>query len=968
MSVKNTVTLVPYGEDILAVAAHRIITSATSLPDLTRTIVLLPDLQFAPRLRRQLLQQANGHGHGALLGPLINTTQQWLCEQHAVAQQIPGRARRELMLVEVLKQHPAVFEGSNPWQISACLVSLFDELTLNRVAIPDDLPGFTARLKSAYGIEDRLPEPLGMEAGMVHQLWKAWHVQLNTEDMLDPGIAMLQRLAMHRSADDDYHYYLVGFDAINGAELEWITALLADGRAECILYRHTHWLDDNITPPIRELLQDPDNSTPAPPSSLCLDSIFQSGATPPGERADAFVGSHQDSPLSGGMAIFPANSAEQEARAIDLQVRQWLLEDKQPIGIITEDRRLARRVRALLERAGIALQDTGGWALSTTSAAAALERWLETVEEDFAHQPLLDVLKSPFVFPDSDREQLSNTVYRLEQDIILHENIARGLERYRHHIELRLQRLSTTWTQDTAARLHLLLNQLDQAADPLREFIGDAQSRPAALLEGLRESLNIIGIWEAFENDPAGQRIISEWQQLYAAVHNSDLDMSWIEFRSWFGAALERHDFRPATADSPVSLLTLQQAQLGQFNCLVTGACDREYLPATSGKSPFFNDPVRHDLGLPVWPERYQLQLHRFRRLLESAPEVLLTWHQEDNGEMRLPSPWLEAIQTFHQLAWQDDLVCHTLETLLNHPATRVQGCNNLPLPEAGHYPAPVLPAALLPTTLSASAHRHLIDCPYKFFAAYGLKLKPRETVKEALEKADYGSLVHQALEIFHTGKRGYPDPLGETLTLKNRLQGIALLEQISDKVFSQRLEDNIEHRAWLRRWWVLIPEYIDWQIEHQVEWAFTAAEQDGEAALTSGRTLKGRVDRIDSNASGYAILDYKTGSAPRQDDIDSGEEVQLPSYALLNDTLPVRVEYLYVDGKVRGGACLEGQDLATLASAVGQRLGGILDAIAAGTPLPAWGDMHSCRYCEMDGLCRQQAWLDTPQAVETGA
>lgn len=966
MSVKNTVTLVPYGEDILAVAARRIIATATSLPDLTRTVVLLPDLQFAPRLRRQLLQQANGHGHDALLGPHINTTEQWLCEQHAVAQQIPGRARRELMLVEVLKQHPAVFEGSNPWQMSACLVALFDELTLNRVAIPDDLPGFTARLKAAYGIKDRLPEPLGMEAGMVHQLWKAWHVQLNSEDMLDPGLAMLQRLGMHRSADDGYRYYLVGFDAINGAEQEWITALLAAGRADCILYRHIHWLDDSITPPIRELLHPSENSTPAQPSSPCLDAIFQAGATPPGERADAFVSSHRDSPLGGGMAIFPANSAEQEARAIDLQVRQWLLADKQPIGIITEDRRLARRVRALLERAGITLQDTGGWALSTTSAAAALERWLETVEEDFAHQPLLDVLKSPFVFPNSDREQLGNTVYRLEQDIILHENIARGLERYRQHIDLRLQRLSTTWTQDTAAQLHLLLNQLDQAAEPLREFIGDAQSSPAALLAGLRESLTIIGIWEAFGNDPAGQRIIGEWQQLHAAVHNTDLDMSWIEFRSWLGAALERHDFRPATADSPVSLLTLQQAQLGQFNCLVIGACDREYLPATSGKSPFFNDPVRHDLGLPVWPERYQLQLHRFRRLLESAPEVLMTWHQEDNGETRLPSPWLEAIQTFHQLAWQDDLLCQTLATLLNHPATRVQGCNSLPLPQAGHHPAPVLPAALLPTTLSVSAHRHLIDCPYKFFAAYGLKLKPRETVREALEKADYGSLVHQALEIFHTGKKGYPDPLGKTLTLKNRLQGIALLEQISDKVFSQRLEDNVEHRAWLRRWWVLIPEYIDWQIEHQVEWAFTAAEQDGEAALSSGRTLKGRVDRIDSNASGYAILDYKTGSAPKQDEVDSGEEVQLSSYALLKDTLPARVEYLYVDGRVRGGAVLEGQQLTTLASAVRLRLGEVLDAIAAGTPLPAWGDMHSCRYCEMDGLCRQQAWLDTPQAAET--
>jgi len=866
------------------------------------------------------------------------------------------------MLVEALKQHPDVFSGSNPWQISASLVSLFDELTLNRVNIPADLKTFTDCLKTAYGIEDQLPEPLGMEATIVHRLWKAWLAQLSAEDMLDPGMSMLQRLAMNQSAQDDHYYYLVGFDSIKGAELEWISTLLDAGRAECIIYQHSQWLDDSITPPIRALLQDPANDTPDKPASRCLNSIFQAGASPTGERAKTFAESCPVSPLRGNIAIFPANSAEQEARAIDLQVRQWLLEDKQPIGIVTEDRRLARRVRALLERAGITLQDTGGWALSTTSAAAALERWLETVEEDFAHQPLLDVLKSPFVFPDDDREQLGNTVYRLEQDIILHENIARGLERYRHHIDFRLQRLTTSWTQESAEQLHQLLNQLDQAADPLREYLGEPRTRPALLLEALRDSLIIIGIWTSFESDPAGQRIIQEWQLLYDAAQNSTIDMSWIEFRAWFGTALERHDFRPATSNSPVLLLNLQQAQLGQFEALVIGACDREYLPATPAKSPFFNDPVRHDLGLPVWPERYQLQLHRFRRLQESAPEVLLTWHREDNGETRLPSPWLEVIQTFHQLAWQDDLVCHALEVLLNHPATRVAGINKLPVPRPDHYPAPVLPTALLPATLSVSAHRHLIDCPYRFFAAYGLKLKPREAVKEALEKAEYGSLVHQALEIFHTGRAGYPGPAGKMLAGENRSQAIALLEQVSDKVFSTRLEDNIEHRAWLRRWRVLIPEYIDWQIKHQAAWSFASAEQEGETELTPGRVLKGRVDRIDSNPSGIAILDYKTGAMPKQDEVNRGEAVQLPSYALLTKTLPSRVEYLQVDGNVRSGASLEAEELTTLAGAVKQRLVSVLESLEAGTPLPAWGDVQSCRYCEMDGLCRQQAWLETPR------
>ncbi|MGD8629614.1 MAG: PD-(D/E)XK nuclease family protein, partial [Gammaproteobacteria bacterium] len=637
-------------------------------------------------------------------------------------------------------------------------------------------------------------------------------------------------------------------------------------------------------------------------------------------------------------------------------------------GIVTEDRRLARRVRALLERAGIHLQDSGGWALSTTSAAAALERWLETVEEDFDHQPLLDVLKSPFIFPDADPESHGSSVYRLEQDIIRHENIARGLARYRHHIDARLQRLPTGWRAATAESLHILLNRLDQAAEPLRAFLQAEPANPQALLQALRASLEGLGMWHAFADDPAGRRILQEWQLLHDAAGHSRVTLNWIEFRAWFGSALERHDFRPATGDSPVLLLTLQQAQLGQFAGLVIAACDREHLPARTAASPFFNDPVRRDLLLPAWPERHALQLQRFRRALESAPEVLLSYTREDNGETRLPSPWLEAIQSFHEIAWQDNLCSPELEALLDVPGSSVRGANPLPAPTAAGYPAPRLPADRVPAAMTVSAHRSLIDCPYRFFAAYGLALKPREVVSEALEKAEYGSLVHQSLEVFHAGKPGYPAAFTGALNRDNRAAAIARLEEISRSVFSRDLEDNFEHRAWLRRWLQLVPAYIDWQARRQQTWSFQAAEQQGARELASGQLLRGRLDRIDSGPGGTAIIDYKTGSLPKQAEIDSGEDVQLASYALLADSLPARVEYLQVDGKIHPGACLEGAELAHLATAVGERLVSVLTHMQAGAPLPAWGDADTCRYCEMDGLCRKQAWLEPPGAAGENA
>jgi ATP-dependent helicase/nuclease subunit B len=467
-------------------------------------------------------------------------------------------------------------------------------------------------------------------------------------------------------------------------------------------------------------------------------------------------------------------------------------------------------------------------------------------------------------------------------------------------------------------------------------------------------------MWQAFENDPAGQRIQQEWRLLHDAASECGLHMHWSAFRAWLGSALERHDFRPAIDHSPVWLLNLQQARLGRFAGIVVGACDTEYLPPAATRSPFFNDRVREELGLPAWPELHQRQLNRFRTLLESAPQVLLTWHREQDSEQRTPSAWLARIEVFHALAWQHDLQDERLAARVDHPDTRVRGEHPLPAPRSTRMPRAQLPAAALPDDLSVSAHGTLIDCPYRFFAASGLRLRAREEVKQALEKAEYGSLVHRALEVFHQGADGYPAPLPQPLVEAQRETAGQQLEQVSRQVFTRELEDNFEHRAWLRRWLALVPPYIDWLIGHQAGWRFQAGERNCERQLAGGHKLVGRIDRIDNDANGTLIIDYKTGTAPKQPEVDAGEAVQLPCYALLQPSTPSAVQYVLLDNKkVRTGSALEGEPLGGLSAAVLARLESMLSEIAAGTPLPAWGDEDTCKYCEMDGLCRKQAWPD---------
>ncbi len=223
MTQTPAVILYPRRDDLLAQAARHIVSQAGQLPDLTDTVVLLPELLFAADLRRHLLAAAHEHDCQALLGPHINTLPQWLAGQVPLTQEIPGRARRELMLVEAIQAHASLFGEQDPWSLASTLITLFDELTLNRVPVDVDPAAFTQRLQSAYGLAGALPEPFDMEARIVQRLWTAWHTQLHAGDMLDPNAALLARLAHYKPAASGTRLYFVGLDDVSNAEAEWLS-------------------------------------------------------------------------------------------------------------------------------------------------------------------------------------------------------------------------------------------------------------------------------------------------------------------------------------------------------------------------------------------------------------------------------------------------------------------------------------------------------------------------------------------------------------------------------------------------------------------------------------------------------------------------------------------------------------------------------------------------------------------------
>ncbi len=973
----SPVRLTGFGEDPLLSLAELVVgENRDTLPDLSGITILLPGLESAARLRHLLLESASRQGCPALLGPRIRTLRSWL-GKHWPTPELLNSRRRELLLTEVLREHPQLYGKGQPWTLTRSLTELFDELTLHRGELPQEYAEFRALVASGYGTGAEIPEALSREATLIHTLWRAWRDQLDAEGALEASGAYLRQLAeCAANPPPGERLYLAGFHTLSRAEAAWLGRMLQHSRTTLLLQGRIGGSGDADAChpdaiPARLLRQ---LALPAsaisggavPPSALgtFLESAYRTNGVPMRQRAQRIASSCPDDPLAGRVLLFAACGRDQEARAVEIQVRRWLLEGCRQIGIVTDNRRLARQIRSLLEQGGVTLSDFAGWALSTTSAAASLERWLQTVEQEFDQLPLLDLLKSPFLLPDLPRARRLAAVYRLEQDIIRGGNIARGLQRYRRQIELRRNRLPH-WTRQAATEVEALLDRLEDAARPLLPMLA-GRHQVRELVAALRSSMALLGMEQALADDAAGSSVIHEIEQLSQAAEGSALAMSWGEFRSWLGSTLEHVNFRPPAAHDRVQLLSLAQTGLASFDAVVLAGAEKEYLPAAGVRSPFFNDSVRLELGLPTRQQNDATQFYLFRRLLQAAPRLLITLRSEQDGEPITPAPWVEILRTFYHLAYRRELPDGGLPGLVRHPAAMVFRCDTDILPAPPRRPAPAVPPELLPETISASTHQQLVDCPYLFFTANCLRLAAPEEIREELAKVDYGERVHRCLEAFHSDLDGLPGPFPDPLEHSGSAAAIDLLEQISRKVFARDLEDNFLHRGWLQQWLATIPYYVEWQIQRvadrfQLRRVEVAAEMESSALPCR---LKGRIDRIDQGASGPAIVDYKTGRAATREEILRGESVQLPFYSLLAEAItgktPERAEYLVLDSKgVKSQAPLEGAELREISAAVAQRLHAMLEQIRAGAELPAWGDDSCCRYCPMPGVCRRQGWLN---------
>ena len=904
--VQRTTTSAP---EAIPSAARAVIADFTGrVPDLREAIVFLPNLHAAADFARELAIAARTP---AVLLPHLTTLSLWASELELEAP-VLTHAARHAMLYRVLAERGWLKEA-DLWSVAAELAALFDELTREAAVLPPDLRAFTHQLEKAY--RGRTGAAFNFEARLVHELW---HAAGRAGGALDPEGAYQVRLA--RLAEQiALPIYAVGLSDLSKSEMQFFERAAARVPVHCFDVNYS--AGDAV--------------------SETLAFAWPQGGQPRDllTRSEELKAASPRSALTDRVRIFGASSAEEEAQAVDVTVREWLLQGKKSIAVVVNDRLTARRARALLERAQVLVEDETGWAFSTTSAATVIGRWLDIAANDAYYRDLLDLLKSPFAFHDKPREHRQAAVWRLET-YAREESVVSGLRNFVALAESR--------------RDHEVLDMLRRVERGIATLVRG--KRPISRwLTALVSSLGDIGVAQGLGSDSAGEQLLDLLERLKQELNEEPLPIAFAEWRRWLGRELETATFRDRAIESPVIFTHLAAAQLRRFDAIFLLGCDAAHLPGPDRATLFFNQSVRAELGLPTSSERVARIERQLVALFACAGAAVMTWQSRSGaGEPNLPSPQLERLTTMHRLAYGDGLEDTALLQRLRHAQLRF--ADTLDAPGMTAVPMPAPPAALVPGNISASAYNTLMACPYQFYVRYVLCLAKLDDVQEEIEKRDYGQIVHEVLAQFH---RAHPHILDIDAKCAERE-----LEALSAHAFADSMARSYHARAWLMRWRALIPEYVEWQRRHeQSGWSWHASEAAREVEMVTpgGRSLKlrGRLDRVDSNADGtYAVIDYKTQRVDplKRKLADKGEDVQLPVYALLWNQPVAQALFLSVE---REGVTPVpvGEDLAELTEATRLRLATLYDALHDGARLTAQGVDAVCEYCEVRGLCRRNYW-----------
>jgi ATP-dependent helicase/nuclease subunit B len=618
---------------------------------------------------------------------------------------------------------------------------------------------------------------------------------------------------------------------------------------------------------------------------LVSETMRPSGAT--AQWHDRLAEPEVSAKISSGMAnlaVVEAPNSEMESLAIAIAMREARHLGKSA-ALVTPDRALARRVMAALTRWNLEFDDSGGAALTDTSAGIFARLTAEAAAKGLEPPTLLALLKHPLFRLGSAQGALKRAIEVLELAVLRgtrpqagSSGLARDFDRFRTELKkLNKGETSSLHRSEQRAKLkedeldlaQLLIASLQQAFAPLESL---ASSKPYDFAELAQRHYEVLtalccdrdGVAVVFEGSQ-GSALAAAFDELLGEQKPSGLMVQLGDYAEVFQTAFaDRVVRRPEHADAQLQIYGQLEARLTESDRVILGGLVEGVWPPATRVDPWLSRPMRHELGLDLPERRIGLSAHDFAQLLGHG-EVILTHAAKVGGAPAVASRFLHRLEAVAgEARWN---------AAKQAGASYVGFADELDRPdkvEPIEQPAPKPPLAIRPLKLSVTAIEDWLRDPYTIYAKYILRLDPLDPVDMPLSAADRGSAIHNALgEFTETYAATLPPDI------------VATLRGIGAKHFAPLMERPEAKALWWPRFQRIVGWFADWETARRDNLSRIFAETRGEIGipLDKARTfiLSARADRIERRHDGsFAILDYKTGQPPTGKQVRMGLSPQL--------------------------------------------------------------------------------------------
>jgi RecB family exonuclease len=438
---------------------------------------------------------------------------------------------------------------------------------------------------------------------------------------------------------------------------------------------------------------------------------------------------------------------------------------------------------------------------------------------------------------------------------------------------------------------------------------------------GVLDALGLLDVSLAKESNETAQHNERVYEKYLQFIHTFQEEE--LRFKEWLYLWMKALSM--ITIDDvrggKVTVMGVLETRGVSFDGVVIVDFNDGIVPASSSKDQFLNSSVRAFAGLPTRSDRESLQKQYYKRLLEQAKETVIIYASSEN---RLPSKFL------YELGLQEASEAQpSLSLLYSEPKQTIEQHD----PVVASFDARAV-------IWSASRLKTFLECKRKYYYKYIQEVKAKEE-----EEKNEGQWLHTFLEHLFKERSQYFS--------SDEMEGklFRLMDQLLPK---DDAKTNYQKLLWKEK----LKGFIASQVAHfESGWEVVEREKEFSGEI-GGLRFKGRIDRIDQDATRTLVLDYKSGStteAQKSRNLETLKDFQMSIYHHLLEkkyqNISLAFVKLFEEGKIEEITALEAKNelLAEHIVELKQTSSFVAEKCEK---------LSTCTYCEYQLMCERGEYL----------